>query len=103
MADKIAEAEESVIALYEAAAAVSLEGPESVSSAADELAEACWSLLQVVTALYADPAGAHTQLWALDSPRRDEARTDVIRAKQSFARQARSVLGGDFPGFGHEQ
>jgi 3-methyladenine DNA glycosylase AlkD len=99
VADEMLEAEESVIALYEVAAAVSLEGPEAVSAAADELVEACWSLWRVVDDLYVDHIGSGEPLWTLDSPERDRSRTEVGRAKRSFVQQARSVIGGDFPGF----
>jgi hypothetical protein len=99
VADELREAEESVVALYEAAAAVSLEGPEPVSAAADELTEACWSLLQVVADLYVDHAGSDERLWSLNSPDRDRSRIEVGRAKRSFVQRARSVIGGDFPGF----
>ncbi|WP_158756459.1 hypothetical protein [Streptomyces sp. NRRL S-475] len=98
--DELLEAEASIRALREAASAVSLEGPQSVSAAADLLVEACWSMLTVLSDLHVDHAGSDQMLWALPSPERDQARIRLRQALDYFVVQARKALGGDSPGFG---
>ncbi|MFI8988704.1 hypothetical protein ACIG63_27470 [Streptomyces antimycoticus] len=94
------QAEASINALRQAAAAVALEGPAEAGAAADKLCEACFSLLIAFAGLDVEHAGSSEPLWSYDSTERDEAQTEVSRACWAFIEQARATLGGDAPGFG---